>query len=210
MHHLRLIKLGGRSIRSGALTARVFSASASRDVFQPTDQFLHRHIGPGQEHKREMLQLVGFNSIDDLVSSTVPSAIRLNRLLSLDAPKSESEALASLKKIMSKNKVLKSFIGAGYYETLTPGVILRNMLENPGWYTAYTPYQAEIAQGRLQSLLNFQTMVTDLTAMTLSNASLLDESTAAAEAMAMCFSLKNGKKKVFFVDEVRFSVLVTF
>ncbi len=157
-----------------------------------------------------MLQLVGFNSIDDLVSSTVPSAIRLNRLLSLDAPKSESEALASLKKIMSKNKVLKSFIGAGYYETLTPGVILRNMLENPGWYTAYTPYQAEIAQGRLQSLLNFQTMVTDLTAMTLSNASLLDESTAAAEAMAMCFSLKNGKKKVFFVDEVRFSVLVTF
>jgi len=147
-----------------------------------------------------MLKTVGFKTIDDLVSSTVPSSIRLKSNLVLDAPLSESEALHKLKGIMSKNQVKKSFIGMGYYETLTPGVILRNVLENPGWYTAYTPYQAEIAQGRLQSLLNFQTMVADLTGMMMSNASLLDEATAAAEAMTMCYSLKNQKKKKFLVD----------
>lgn len=172
----------------------------SKNVFKPTDQFLSRHMGSQGSDKQKMLEVVGFNSLDDLVASTVPSSIRLPEKLNLDAPLSETEALQKLKGIMGKNKVLKSFIGMGYYETQTPGVILRNVLENPGWYTAYTPYQAEIAQGRLQSLLNFQTMVTDLTGMTLSNASLLDESTAAAEAMAMCFSLKNHKKKKFFVD----------
>ena len=147
-----------------------------------------------------MLEKIGFQSLEELVNSTVPSKIKLQKKLTLDAPMSESEALSKLKTIMSKNVVNKSFIGAGYYETLTPGVILRNVLENPGWYTAYTPYQAEIAQGRLQSLLNFQTMVTDLTGMALSNASLLDEATAAAEAMTMCYSLKNQKKTKFFVD----------
>jgi glycine dehydrogenase len=169
-------------------------------VFTPTDQFLARHMGSQGEEKQAMLDTVGFSSLDDLVASTVPKAIKLDKHLKLDEPLSESEAYHKLKGIMSKNKVLKSFIGMGYYETLTPAVIQRNILENPGWYTAYTPYQAEIAQGRLQSLLNFQTMITDLTGMALSNASLLDESTAAAEAMSMCFSLKNQKKKKFFVD----------
>ena len=148
-----------------------------------------------------MLDYLGFKSLDQLIDATVPQQIRLNKKLNMDPALSESEALSKLKGIMGKNKVLKSFIGMGYYETLTPGVILRNVLENPGWYTAYTPYQAEIAQGRLQSLLNFQTMVSELTGMALSNASLLDESTAAAEAMSMCFSLKNQKKKKFFVSD---------
>jgi glycine dehydrogenase len=157
-------------------------------------------MGSQGEEKQVMLNTLGFTSLDDLVASTVPNAIKLDKRLKLDEPLSESEAYNKLKGIMGKNKVLKSFIGMGYYETLTPAVIQRNVLENPGWYTAYTPYQAEIAQGRLQSLLNFQTMITDLTGMALSNASLLDESTAAAEAMSMCFSLKNQKKKKFFVD----------
>ena len=176
------------------------SMSSSASVFDATDGFLLRHMGSAGADKEAMLQTVGFSSLEDLVDSTIPKHIRLNKKLVLDAPLSESEALAKLKSIMSKNEVKKSFIGMGYYETLTPGVILRNVLENPGWYTAYTPYQAEIAQGRLQSLLNFQTMVTDLTGLSLSNASLLDESTAAAEAMSMCYSLKSQKKKKFFVD----------
>ena len=152
--------------------------------------------------KQAMLTRLGFKKLDDLIDSTVPKSIRLARPLALEAPMSESDALHKLKSIMSKNKVLKSFIGMGYYETLTPTVILRNMLENPGWYTAYTPYQAEISQGRLESLLNFQTMVADMTGMSLSNASLLDEATAAAEAMSMCYAIRNQKKNKFFVDEV--------
>lgn len=157
-------------------------------------------MGSQGEDKQKMLETLGFRSLDELVASTVPAAIRNNKRLNLDAPLSETEALAKLKGIMSKNKVHKSFIGTGYYETIVPGVVKRNVLENPGWYTAYTPYQAEISQGRLQSLLNFQTMVTDLTGLALSNASLLDESTAAAEAMSMCYSLKNQKKSKFFVS----------
>ena len=163
---------------------------------------MNRHVGTYGALRDEMLKVVGFKTMEELVSATVPSAIRLNSNIQLDEPLSESEALKKLKGIMSKNVVNKSFIGLGYYETLTPGVILRNVLENPGWYTAYTPYQAEISQGRLQSLLNFQTMVTDLTGMSLSNASLLDEATAAAEAMAMCLSLKNHDRLKFFVDSV--------
>jgi glycine dehydrogenase len=158
-------------------------------------------MGSQGKDRQSMLETVGFKTMEELIDSTVPKSIRLEKPLSLDQPLSETEALAKLKQIMSKNKVYKSFIGVGYYETTTPAVILRNVLENPGWYTAYTPYQAEISQGRLQSLLNFQTMVTDLTGMALSNASLLDEATAAAEAMSMCFSLKNQKKLRFFVDE---------
>lgn len=140
-------------------------------------QFAHRHIGPNEADTKSMLKTVGVSSLDDLVNKTVPAAIRLTSPLKLDDPLSESEALAKLRAIADKNEVKKSFIGMGYSETITPPVILRNMLENPGWYTAYTPYQAEISQGRLQSLLNFQTMVADITGMAMSNASLLDEAT---------------------------------
>lgn len=170
-------------------------------IFLNLKQFILRHVGSSGEKKEQMLQKIGFRDVESLIDVTVPKSIRLPEHLKLDKPLSEADALKKLKGIMSKNKVLKSFIGMGYYETITPPVILRNMLENPGWYTAYTPYQAEIAQGRLESLLNFQTMVCDLTGMQLSNASLLDEATAAAEAMTMCYSLKDNKKK-FFVDKV--------
>jgi glycine dehydrogenase len=137
------------------------------------------------------------------VQHTVPQKIRLTQNLPLDPPLSESDALSKLKKMMSKNVVNRSFIGMGYSETVTPPVILRNMIENPGWYTSYTPYQAEISQGRLQGLLNFQTMVADLTAMSLCNASLLDEATAASEAMTMAHAIANQQtKNKFFIDEV--------
>lgn len=150
-----------------------------------------------------MLKTVGFDSLDSLMTSTIPKDIRLENDLVLDQPMGETEALQAMKTMMSKNKVLKSFIGMGYYETLTPQVIQRNILESPGWYTSYTPYQAEISQGRLEMLLNFQSMVGDLVAMPMCNASLLDEATAAAEAMTMCFNIQGGKKKdsKFFVDE---------
>ena len=149
-----------------------------------------------------MLATIGFNSFDELVKSTVPADILTDKELKLEAPRTESEALQKIKEYASKNKVMKSYIGAGYYDTKVPPVILRNMLENPGWYTAYTPYQAEIAQGRLEMLLNFQTLVVDLTGLPMAVASLLDESTAAAEAMQMCFALKGkkGKKNKFFVS----------
>ena len=129
-----------------------------------------------------MLSAIGFESFDDLVKSTVPGDILTKKELNLEPPRSESEALAKIREYAVKNKVMTSYIGAGYYDTKVPGVILRNMLENPGWYTAYTPYQAEIAQGRLEMLLNFQTLVVDLTGLPMAVASLLDESTAAAEA----------------------------
>ena len=188
-------------LRSMRIPRAVRLLSTATDVFAATDKFLHRHVGSTGAIRQAMLEKVGFTQMEELVDAAVPKVIRLKEPLKLDAPLSESEALAKLKNIMSKNQVLKSFIGVGYYETITPGVILRNVLENPGWYTAYTPYQAEIAQGRLQALLNFQTMVADLTGMAMSNASLLDEATAAAEAMSMCFSLnKNMSKKRFFSD----------
>ncbi|RDC57410.1 glycine dehydrogenase (aminomethyl-transferring) [Pedobacter chinensis] len=169
------------------------------------EEFQNRHIAPNQEDTEEMLQTVGVNSIDELIEQTVPAAIRLKQPLNLPAAKSETEYLGALKQTSLLNKVFKSFIGQGYYDTITPGVILRNVFENPGWYTQYTPYQAEIAQGRLQALLNFQTMVIDLTGMEIANASLLDEGTAAAEAMFMQYSLrKNQAAKKFFVSELLF------
>ncbi|MBW4891227.1 aminomethyl-transferring glycine dehydrogenase [Mucilaginibacter sp. HMF5004] len=166
------------------------------------EKFEHRHIAPNPADTTEMLQAVGVNTIDELIAQTVPQKIRLAKPLSLPAAKSEFDYLNDLKQTASKNKVFKSYIGQGYYDVIVPGVIQRNILENPGWYTQYTPYQAEIAQGRLQALLNFQTMVLDLTGMEIANASLLDEGTAAAEAMFMQYSLrKNQQANVFFVSE---------
>ncbi len=183
------------------MNQNVSAFSTKPDVFDACDTFMGRHMGSQGKDRQAMLEAVGFKNMDDLIASTVPKHIRKNSPMKLDAPLTESEALASLKNIMKKNVVLKSFIGAGYYETITPPVILRNVLENPGWYTAYTPYQAEIAQGRLNSLLNYQTMVSDLTGMAMSNASLLDEATAGAEAMAMSYNLSGQTRKRYFVDE---------
>src|SRR3954449_711409 len=167
------------------------------------NSFARRHIGPNKQARAEMLSELGCENLDELIDATVPKDIRLDRPLDLGAPKSEAEALAELRSIAKKNTVARTFIGAGYYDTITPPVIQRNILENPGWYTAYTPYQAEIAQGRLEALLNFQTMICDLTALDIANASLLDEATAAAEAMAMSYAVKGkpGKEKFFVSDE---------
>lgn len=171
------------------------------------EKFESRHIGPDAAQVKEMLQTIGAGSIDELIGQTIPNNIRLKRGLELPAPKSEYEFLNHFKETASKNKVYKSFIGTGYYNCITPPVILRNILENPGWYTAYTPYQAEIAQGRLEALINYQTMVIDLTGMQIANASLLDEATAAAEAMHLLFASRKGAKKNasrFLVDASTF------
>lgn len=166
------------------------------------EQFEQRHIAPDEQDTAKMLEEIGVNSLDELIEQTVPASIRLKNPLNLPPAKSESDYLNDLRQTASKNKVFKSYIGQGYYDVITPGVIQRNIFENPGWYTQYTPYQAEISQGRLQALLNFQTMITDLTGMEIANASLLDEGTAAAEAMFMQYSLrKNPDAKVFFVSE---------
>lgn len=166
------------------------------------EQFQSRHIAPNEADKASMLLSIGVNSIDELIDQTVPAKIRLKKPLTLPTALSEFDYLRNLQTVADKNKVFKSYIGQGYYDVILPGVIQRNVLENPGWYTQYTPYQAEIAQGRLQALLNFQTMVLDLTGMEIANASLLDEGTAAAEAMFMQYSLRrNVEANVYFVSE---------
>jgi glycine dehydrogenase len=167
-------------------------------------KFESRHNGPTEAEMAAMLEKIGASSLTELINQTVPQSIQLERPLQLPAAQLESEFLKNFKKLASKNKVFSSFIGLGYYDTLVPGVVLRNVLENPGWYTAYTPYQAEIAQGRLEALINFQTVVIELTGMELANASLLDEGTAAAEAMTMLHAVKPREKKnanTYFVDE---------
>lgn len=171
-----------------------------------TDSFALRHIGPNETDLAQMLQTVGVENLDQLIYQTIPDDIRLKQPLNLPEALSENEFLNHIQQLSQKNKIFKTYIGLGYHETITPSVIKRNIFENPGWYTAYTPYQAEIAQGRLEALLNFQTMVTDLTGMELANASLLDESTAAAEAMTMLYELRNRDQKKnnvtkFFVSE---------
>jgi glycine dehydrogenase len=173
------------------------------NLFQnQSTEFHHRHIGPNETAVKEMLSTIGVASIDELMDKTVPASIRMSENLDLPAAVSEFEYLNELKKVSQLNQVYKTYIGAGYYNCITPSVILRNIFENPGWYTQYTPYQAEISQGRLESLLNYQTMVSDLTGLELANASLLDEATAAAEAMAMFFHQGNdANKNKFFVDE---------
>lgn len=165
-----------------------------------TEAFAQRHIGPNSQEVAKMLEYLGFSSLDKLIDQAVPSTIRLKQLLSLPQAKSEYEALSQLKEIAAKNQVLRSFLGMGYHDCITPPVIQRNILENPGWYTAYTPYQAEIAQGRLEALLNFQTAIIELTGLDIANASLLDEATAAAEAMAMSYGLCKTKAQSFFVS----------
>ncbi|WP_256012938.1 aminomethyl-transferring glycine dehydrogenase [Desertivirga xinjiangensis] len=169
------------------------------------EKFELRHIAPDHQETAAMLKTIGVSSLQQLVEQTIPEKIRLQKPLNLPKPESEYDYLKRLKQVSLKNKVFKSHIGKGYYDTITPPVILRNIFENPGWYTQYTPYQAEISQGRLQALLNFQTMVIDLTGMEIANASLLDEGTAAAEAMFMQFSLrKNQQARTFFVSEELF------
>ena len=171
------------------------------NFLSPTDRFVPRHVGPSPEEVRDMLGVVGCASLDELVERTIPSAIRLEQPLALGPERGESGYLAELRALAKKNRVLKSFLGLGYHGTVVPPVILRNVLENPGWYTQYTPYQAEISQGRLEALLNFQTMVSDLTALPLANASLLDEATAASEALSLSHRAARGKRDAFFVDQ---------
>src|SRR6266568_1216643 len=171
-----------------------------RETDAHLNSFARRHIGPNREEIDAMLDRVGFENLDALIEAAIPKNIRLDRQLDLPEAKSESEALTELRAIAKKNKVARSFIGTGYYDCITPPVIQRNILENPGWYTAYTPYQAELAQGRLEALLNFQTMVTDLTGLDIANASMLDEATAAAEAMALCHAAVPSRK-IFFVAD---------
>jgi glycine dehydrogenase len=166
-----------------------------------TDLFAERHIGPSEGDQRAMLDALGYDSLDAFIAAVVPADIRLRRSLKLPAAKSEQEALAELRAFAAHNQVYRSYLGMGYHDTYTPGVILRNVLENPGWYTAYTPYQAEIAQGRLEALLNFQTMVSDLTGLEIANASLLDEATAAAEAMHLTEAVSTHQgRRVYLVD----------
>jgi len=161
------------------------------------DKFVRRHIGPNAAETAEMLKRVGFDSLDALADAAVPKQIRLGNPLKLPAAQSEFEVLRELKSIASQNQVFRSFIGMGYHDCITPPVIQRAVFENPGWYTQYTPYQAEISQGRLEALLNFQTMVADLTGLDIANASLLDEATAAAEAMHLCHALKPDRNSFF-------------
>src|SRR5215210_1600784 len=165
------------------------------------DSFVPRHVGPSEAEVAEMLAVVGYATLDELIDATIPEAIRLRRPLAIHAARTEHEALAGLRAIARKNRIFRSYLGYGYSDTLTPPVIQRNILENPGWYTAYTPYQAEIAQGRLEALINFQTMITDLTALDIANASMLDEATAAAEAMTLCRNVVSGRD-TFFVSEL--------
>ena len=170
-------------------------------TYEAYDFANRRHIGPSPSEMTEMLRIIGFDSLDALIDATVPKAIRQAQPLSFGPAMSERDALHHMKKVASKNKILTSLIGQGYHGTTTPAPILRNILENPAWYTAYTPYQPEISQGRLEALLNFQTMVSDLTGLDIANASLLDESTAAAEAMTMAMRSAKSKSQTFFVDE---------
>src|SRR5688500_8480613 len=158
---------------------------ASLKELEPGANFIRRHIGPSDAEVAQMLTALGASTLEELIDRAVPKKLRARRPLELPAPKAERTALSYLRGMADRNEVYTSMIGMGYYGTITPKVILRNVLENPGWYTAYTPYQAEVSQGRLEALLNFQQMVVDLTGLPVAGASLLDEATAAAEAMAM-------------------------
>lgn len=191
-------------LRGVSASSSVWSRFIASQALQPSDTFAHRHNSASEEDVAEMVKVTGFGSLDELIDATVPKAIRRKELMDLGKYTkgfTESGFLSMFRQMATRNKVNKSYIGMGYYNTMLPPVIARNLLENPGWYTQYTPYQAEIAQGRLESLLNFQTMVCDLTGMPMSNSSLLDEATAAAEAMTMCTALYRQKKLKFLVSD---------
>uniref|UniRef100_A0A7N8XQP2 glycine dehydrogenase (aminomethyl-transferring) n=1 Tax=Mastacembelus armatus TaxID=205130 RepID=A0A7N8XQP2_9TELE len=195
------IRNSGASLPTAACGLRTSAAASSRQIeriFPRHDDFSERHIGPGEREKREMLDALGFESIDQLIENTVPSSIRMQRSMRMDDPLCENEVLDSLYKIASKNKVWRSYIGMGYYNCSVPPPIQRNLLENAGWVTQYTPYQPEVSQGRLESLLNYQTMICDITGLPVANASLLDEGTAAAEAMQLCH--RQNKRRTFYID----------
>ena len=177
------------------------ASMSSSDGYEPYDFANRRHIGPSPEEMAEMLRIVGAPSLEALISETVPEAIRQETPLDFGRPLSERGVLDRMRVTADKNRVLTSLIGQGYHGTIMPPAIQRNILENPAWYTAYTPYQAEISQGRLEALLNFQTLVSDLTALDVANASLLDEATAAAEAMALAHRVTKSRATAFFVDE---------
>ena len=196
--HARFVKLQQRGLNGSRLQRQ---APTENQVFAPLDTFVRRHLGSNKDEVAQMLKTCQLSSMEELVQKTVPASIRAKKPLQLSAGLAEREVLVLLKQIASKNKVFKSYIGLGYYNTIVPNVILRNVMENPLWYTQYTPYQPEISQGRLESLLNFQTMVTDFTGLDVANASLLDEGTAGAEAMAMCFTAHKQARKDFFVDK---------
>src|SRR5689334_23935292 len=174
---------------------------ATPEFLNPTDTFVHRHLGPTEADVREMLALLGLQSLEALSDATVPRDIQFSRALDIPLHRGEQSVLQELRGLAEENRIYRSFLGMGYYDCITPGVIQRNVLENPGWYTQYTPYQAEIAQGRLEALVNFQTMVTDLTGLPMAGASLLDEATAAAEAVSMCYEIGRGKRHTFFVSD---------
>ena len=177
---------------------------SNRDLLQPTDHFVDRHIGPREEEIAHMLASLKVESLAELIDQTIPAKIRLSGKLQMDPPRSESEILAELRSLAAQNKLYRSFIGMGYNDTMTPPVVLRNIFENPGWYTQYTPYQAEIAQGRLEALLNFQTMIMDLTGMEIANSSMLDEGTSAAEAMTLCLRQRprRSEANTFFISDL--------
>ena len=170
---------------------------------RPTDAFASRHIGPDENQIKEMLRAVKADSLDDLARKTVPASIRLSGPLEIPMSESEAAFLREARAVAEENRVLRPHIGMGYHDCVVPGVIQRNVLENPGWYTQYTPYQAEIAQGRLEALLNFQTLVADLTGMDIANASLLDEGTAAAEAMSMLHAQREKPEAAVFLASNR-------
>src|SRR6266536_1269288 len=189
-------------VTEGKLTTDTATRPAttdSMDWLKHPDRFVNRHIGPSPADIDEMLAVLGHQSLDGLVDAAVPANIRLAKPLNLPAGRSEFGVLNEIRAIAAQNQVFRSYLGLGYHDCITPPVIQRNILENPGWYTQYTPYQAEISQGRLEALLNFQTMVIDLTGLEVANASLLDEATAAAEAMTLCHGLKEDRN-VFFVS----------
>src|SRR5262249_51309423 len=177
------------------------ASMTSAERYEPYDFANRRHIGPSPEEIAEMLRVVGAKNVDQLIAETVPEAIRQKTPLDSGPPRSEGGVLDCMRAPANKNRVLTSLIGQGYHGTIMPPAIQRNILENPAWYTAYTPYQAEISQGRLEALLNFQTLVSDLTALDVANASLLDEATAAAAAMAIAHRVTQSKANAFFVDE---------